>query len=356
MSKVRHNYTSLQRCLGEGATSSVHEYRDDRTGKPVAVKHMPPWTDYDAFLRSVLREIRLLRTFQHPNIVRLLNVGTIDSAGTLPYQCCTNVAVQPKEIFLVFERMDYSLHDHISASTHSFSESALRDVFWQVLLGIQYLHQSGVAHRDLKPANILMNKDGAVKIADLGLAQWLHHPCCHSQTAYAITRWYRPPELLPVPKQEKPKPYTTAVDMWSIGCMMGEFMLRAALFPGKNPADQLKIIEAKLPRLKEYLQATVSTDLLELVMGLLDMDPTKRWTAERAIDCDFFASPAPTPEYKFPTPALQLRQKFDFLFPDQNGRQWCLHQLDEALLPCELPPVSMDVDLYCDEVVHDQTM
>lgn len=95
-------------------------------------------------------------------------------------------------------------------------------------------------HRDLKPANILINADCHIKVADFGLSrclsetennngikylQYLELPI---MTEYVATRWYRAPEILFGSHY-----YSTAVDMWSVGCILGEMILGKACFAGK---------------------------------------------------------------------------------------------------------------------------
>ena len=99
--------------------------------------------------------------------------------------------------------------------------------------GIAHLHDNWIIHRDLKTSNLLLSHKGVLKIADFGLAREYGSPL-KEYTAVVVTLWYRSPELL-----LNTKKYSTAVDMWSVGCIFGEMMLMKALFPGKNEKDQL---------------------------------------------------------------------------------------------------------------------
>lgn len=94
------------------------------------------------------------------------------------------------------------------------------------------MHSAGVLHRDLKPRNILMNANCDIKICDFGLARVEVEDTRISGTSmtdYVATRWYRPPEVLLGTKE-----YNRAMDMWSIGCVLAEMLLRRPFFPGKD--------------------------------------------------------------------------------------------------------------------------
>ena len=111
---------------------------------------------------------------------------------------------------------------------------------WQMLSNTNFT----VIHRDQKPSNVLLDTDCLVKIADFGLARSLSHmpkPTDSSQepclTDYVATRWYRAPEILLGCKR-----YTTGVDLWSLGCILGEMLSRRPLFPGNSTLEQVNLI------------------------------------------------------------------------------------------------------------------
>lgn len=117
---------------------------------------------------------------------------------------------------------------------------------YQLFSATQYLHSGNVIHRDQKPSNVLINAECKIKIADFGLARSLAHTAEDEDdgilTDYVATRWYRAPEILVASKK-----YTKGVDMWSLGCILGEMLLGKPLFPGSSTVNQMERILAVLP-------------------------------------------------------------------------------------------------------------
>mmetsp|Transcript_19282 Transcript_19282/g.1705 ORF Transcript_19282/g.1705 Transcript_19282/m.1705 type:complete len:102 (+) Transcript_19282:458-763(+) len=98
---------------------------------------------------------------------------------------------------------------------------------------MKYIHSGQLIHRDLKPSNILLNSECLCKLADFGLARSVAFNDEHGNepafTEYVATRWYRAPEILLGSTR-----YNKAVDMWSIGCILGELIVGKAIFPGTS--------------------------------------------------------------------------------------------------------------------------
>jgi cyclin-dependent kinase 12/13 len=106
----------------------------------------------------------------------------------------------------------------------------------QLLEGLLYCHANKVLHRDIKGANLLINNEGQLKLADFGLARPFDDQA-RSYTNRCITLWYRPPELLLGATLYGPE-----VDLWSVGCVFGEMLLKKPTLPGKDEADQFELI------------------------------------------------------------------------------------------------------------------
>ncbi|MFQ6619921.1 hypothetical protein Gotur_001118 [Gossypium turneri] len=111
----------------------------------------------------------------------------------------------------------------------------LRYFVYQILRGLKYAHSANVLHRDLKPINLLLNANGNLKIVAFGLASTTSET--DFMTECIGTCWYLAPELL-----QNCSEYTAAVDIWSVGCILGEMMTRQPLFPGRDHVHQLRLI------------------------------------------------------------------------------------------------------------------
>lgn len=171
------------------------------------------------------------------------------------------------------------------------------------------MHQQGFFHRDIKPENLLCNGSNVIKIADFGLTREIKSKPPY--TEYVSTRWYRAPELL-----LHSKTYTPSIDIWAVGCIIGELYTLQPMFPGRSEIDQLFKICLALgspdmtnwsegQRLSSAIQfnfpqtlATNFCDLLptcsisglSLIQSMLDWIPSKRLKAEAILRHDFFLS------------------------------------------------------------------
>lgn len=115
------------------------------------------------------------------------------------------------------------------------SSKLVQYLLYQLLRGLKYVHSANVLHRDLKPSNLLLNANCDLKIGDFGLARTESR--VDFMTGYVVTRWYRAPELLLNCSE-----YSAAIDIWSVGCILGEILTRQPLFPGKDYLHQLRLI------------------------------------------------------------------------------------------------------------------
>ncbi|XP_047965210.1 cyclin-dependent kinase 11B-like [Salvia hispanica] len=141
------------------------------------------------------------------------------------------------KVLVVMEFLPSDLSRLIAARKVPFFAPQLKIMMCQILDGVRFLHDNGVMHRDLKLANILTNKGNRLKICDFGLSRWENGS--GSYTPGMVTQWYRAPEILMGETN-----YTSAVDMWSVGCIMAELVLRKVLFPGNSGIQQLSLIHS----------------------------------------------------------------------------------------------------------------
>ncbi|XP_051572540.1 cyclin-dependent kinase 4 isoform X1 [Myxocyprinus asiaticus] len=213
--------------IGQGAYGKVYKARESRERQRlVAVKRLNIPEDPDTGIpQFMIREVSLLRKiehFNHPNVVKLLNV----SAGWQN---------QNFDLTLVFEYIDQDLSTFLTrASEKGLTRDKIKDVMRQLLSGLDFLHTNTVIHRDLKPDNVLVSSRGEVKIADFGLARiYTYHIAL---TPCVVTLWYRAPEVL------LHSSYMSSVDVWSAGCIFAELFLLRPLFCGYTEIQQLQKI------------------------------------------------------------------------------------------------------------------
>jgi serine/threonine protein kinase len=137
---------------------------------------------------------------------------------------------------MVFDFMPATLHQHIkSLGGMNPNIVDIKLYTWQIFNGLYFLSRKKICHRDIKPQNILIDpQSGRLKIADLGSAKVISNV---ESTAYQVTRFYRPPELL-----LDATFYSCLVDIWSAGCVLGELLRGYVLFPGRDAKHQLRLI------------------------------------------------------------------------------------------------------------------
>jgi cyclin-dependent kinase len=208
-------YQKLEK-LGQGSYGIVYKSQHRQTDEIVALKRIRINAEGKGIPPSALTEISLLKELIHPNIVKLYDVIY---SGT--------------KLTLVFEYLDFNLKNFIETHGYDLDMKTIQYFMKQLLNGISFCHYHRVLHRDLKPQNVLINKKKELKIADFGLARTMNIPV-RAHSLDVVTLWYRAPEILLGSKW-----YTTAIDIWSIGCIFAEMVTGHPLFPGQNQQDQL---------------------------------------------------------------------------------------------------------------------
>merc|ERR1719285_91516 len=209
-------YTVTGKMLGKGAYAAVCEAFDRKTQKKVAIKKNKGIFAELEDAKRILREIKLMAHFDHPDVVPLIGVIGVEEHEINIFE----------DVYLIMEVMQVNLAKVIKS--HKLRPLHYQLFLYQILRGLKYIHSAGVIHRDLKPENILVNgADCNLKITDFGLARGVYKEKGESWllTEYVVTRWYRAPEIMCSKKM-----YDEAIDVWAVGCIFSEFFLKKPLF------------------------------------------------------------------------------------------------------------------------------
>lgn len=283
-----HRYQILK-VLGDGTYGDVSLGLNKETGEKVAIKRMKrKYTSWEEAMN--LREVKSLKKLSHANVVKLKEV--IRENDTL---------------YFVFEYMKENLYQLMKEKDRVFSEPVIRNIMYQVLQGLAFMHKHGFFHRDMKPENLLCMGPDLIKIADFGLAREIRSRPPY--TDYVSTRWYRAPEVL-----LRSTSYSSPIDVWAVGCIMAEVYTCRPLFPGSSEIDEIFKICSVLgtpdkrdwpegyqlaaamnfnfpqfsPTSLETLLPTASPEAITLIMDMLRWNPSKRPTAQQALRYPYF--------------------------------------------------------------------
>ncbi|KAI6243356.1 putative serine/threonine-protein kinase [Aphelenchoides fujianensis] len=209
--------------VSEGTFGVVFRAEERQTREIVALKQLKMEREREGFPITSLREINMLmKCRRHPNVVGLREIVT-DATG--------------EKIYLVMEFVEHDLRALMRQLEHRrkrFTLAQVKTLMHQLLSGLAYMHEEWVIHRDLKTANLLLSHGNILKIGDFGLAREYGDPL-KGFTQLVVTLHYRSPELL-----LGCKTYSTKVDVWSVGCIFGEFLKLTPVLPGTSEADQLR--------------------------------------------------------------------------------------------------------------------
>ncbi|OEU07348.1 Pkinase-domain-containing protein, partial [Fragilariopsis cylindrus CCMP1102] len=329
MTRTIYHYERIEQ-IGEGTYGQVYRARCKDTNEIVALKkirvhHGIHW----GIPPTVIREIKILKRLVHPNLVRMDEVVSSKDTSIEDAR-----EAYKGNLFLVLEYVPHDLTGLLDIA-YKFNEIEIKCIFQQLLEALAYMHHEKYIHRDIKSSNILIDRNFRLKLADFGLARSIEPPLLdklhdrgNSQefTNKVITLWYRPPELLLGATK-----YGTAVDIWSAGCILAELVLGRPLFTGKSEMEQLQLIfdmvgtptksswpgikelkllrtgdvtidgdnERKRPKLRErYSQKmnAIAPGSINLIEKLLELDPSKRLSASRALNHRYFLSEPKAPD------------------------------------------------------------
>ncbi|XP_042527849.1 serine/threonine-protein kinase ICK [Dipodomys spectabilis] len=283
-----NRYTVIKQ-LGDGTYGSVLLGKSVESGELIAIKKMKrKFYSWEECMN--LREVKSLKKLNHANVVKL-----------------KEVIRENDHLYFIFEYMKENLYQLIKERNKLFPESAVRNIMYQILQGLAFIHKHGFFHRDLKPENLLCMGPELVKIADFGLAREIRSRPPY--TDYVSTRWYRAPEVL-----LRSTSYSSPIDVWAVGCIMAEVYMLRPLFPGASEIDTIfKICQVLgtpkktdwpeghqlssamnfrwpqcVPSNLKTLIPNASSEAIQLLRDMLQWDPRKRPTASQALRYAYF--------------------------------------------------------------------
>nr|VWO96747.1 Protein kinase domain-containing protein [Ganoderma boninense] len=309
--------------IEEGSYGVVFRARDKETGDIVALKKLKLEEEKHGFPITALREINSLMVCKHENVVGIREVVVGDTLT---------------QVFIVMDFIEHDLKTLLSVMPSPFLQSEVKTLMLQLLAAVAHCHERWILHRDLKTSNLLMNNRGTIKVADFGLARRYGDPVgVGGLTQLVVTLWYRAPEIL-----LGATTYSTAVDLWSVGCIFAELLLNEPLFQAKGEIEMISMIFKLLgpPTSQSWadyhtmpLAKTITLPSphpsqlrqkfpyitaagLDLLSQLLAYDPDLRISAEEALKHPYFTE-SPLPKHpdlfgSFPSAAAgEKRRKPD---------------------------------------------
>ncbi|CAL9782525.1 unnamed protein product [Musa acuminata subsp. burmannicoides] len=282
-----------ERAVGHGSFGVVFQAKCLETGESVAIKKVLQDKRYKN------RELQTMRLLDHPNVIYLKH--------------CFFSTTEKDELYLnlVLEYVPETVHrviKHYNKMNQRMPLIYVKLYMYQICRALAYIHGCiGVCHRDIKPQNLLVNPHThQLKICDFGSAKVLVKG--EPNISYICSRYYRAPELIFGAIE-----YTTAIDIWSAGCVLAELLLGQPLFPGESGVDQLveiiKVLgtptreeikcmnpnytEFKFPQIKGHpwhkiFHKRMPPEAVDLVSRLLQYSPNLRCTALEALIHPFF--------------------------------------------------------------------
>nr|XP_055120103.1 serine/threonine-protein kinase MAK isoform X1 [Symphalangus syndactylus]XP_055120104.1 serine/threonine-protein kinase MAK isoform X1 [Symphalangus syndactylus]XP_055120105.1 serine/threonine-protein kinase MAK isoform X1 [Symphalangus syndactylus] len=283
-----NRYTTMRQ-LGDGTYGSVLMGKSNESGELVAIKRMKrKFYSWDECMN--LREVKSLKKLNHANVIKL-----------------KEVIRENDHLYFIFEYMKENLYQLMKDRNKLFPESVIRNIMYQILQGLAFIHKHGFFHRDMKPENLLCMGPELVKIADFGLARELRSQPPY--TDYVSTRWYRAPEVL-----LRSSVYSSPIDVWAVGSIMAELYMLRPLFPGTSEVDEIfKICQVLgTPKKSDWpegyqlassmnfrfpqcvpinlktLIPNASNEAIQLMTEMLNWNPKKRPSASQALKHPYF--------------------------------------------------------------------
>ncbi len=295
LNNPEHNYTyTATQIIGSGSFGVVYQATISETNETVAIKKVFQDKRYKN------RELQILKELNHPNVIKLRHY--FYTQGDKPDDLYLNCVMD-----FIPETLSRLIRTYNKQKTN-VPLLLLKLYSYQMIKSLGYIHALGICHRDIKPQNVLVDPFSHIlKLCDFGSAKKLIKG--EPNISYICSRYYRAPELIFGATE-----YTTAIDIWSTGCVIAEIVVGQPIFPGESASDQLveiiKILgtptkqqilemnpeynEFKFPIIKAYPWAkffknkNINEDFIDLINKLLSYEPNMRPKPIKALGHKFF--------------------------------------------------------------------
>jgi serine/threonine protein kinase len=287
---ISGKYRLLER-LGAGGMGAVYLCEHILMGRKVALKVLPVQQAEDAAsLARFHREARAVARLDHPNIVRAHDIDRED-----------------KLHFLVLEFVDgCNLHDFVRRNG-TLAPARAAHYIRQAALGLEHAHEAGLVHRDIKPGNLLLDRQGTVKLLDMGLARFFHEDTGafvkEFEAGYIIgTADYVAPEQIVDSRVD------VRADIYSLGGAFYYLLVGKSPFQDGTTPQKMIWHQVRQPKSLRLLRPDVPEALVEVIDKMLAKEPARRYQtpAEVAAALEPFANVplAPPTEAEMPPSAL----------------------------------------------------
>ena len=261
------DYVNIK-AMGQGTFGKVFKVKHRITGLSRAMKVIPKSVSSKGREQAIFNEIEVLKTLDHPNVLKIFEIYSTDNAYYLVTELC-----QGGELF-----------DKI-LSEGPFDESQSACLIYQILSSINYCHNMNIVHRDLKPENIFIEKKEKtflrVKVGDFGTATTFDKGS--AQNKIVGSSYYIAPEVLQQNYNEK-------CDLWSCGVILYMLLSSTPPFGGDTDEEIIKNVKTGVYSLKGDPWDNISKKAKDLISNLLEVDVNKRFSAEQALNHPWFKS------------------------------------------------------------------
>lgn len=300
--------------LGEGTYAIIYLAKEVKTAESKLIKIEPK--EFDCLV--AIKKIKKTEYSQGQEISAIREIKALKSIKNDYVVDIKDIFIHKDALHMVLEYIDYDLEGILKNKSIVIMPGDIKAWMYMLLRGLLECHNRFIIHRDIKPNNLLIKADGTLKLADFGLSRTIDN----KMTCQAITRWYRPPEML-----FGASSYSLSADMWSVGAVFAELFLRVPFFAAESDFQQIDMIfkalgtpsEKEWPLIKELpgwfefkkipgtpldvLFSAASSDAISLMKSMLTYDPNKRISCIDALKHEYFnLKPLATPLGKLPTP------------------------------------------------------